>query len=80
MYTNKVIGQLKSILFFAVFIGCSYVCHKILQHEYYKRCNMDVIQVLFFRNSHLCVCMANVITIIERSFTDLAGTLISHIV
>ena len=52
----------------------TFLLHRALRRAYYHRCDYDIIQVLFFRNSNMCTFLSSVINIIEGEyFTLLRG-------
>jgi hypothetical protein len=72
---NKLIIFLLRYVRLACYIGVaffvSYFVHKRVQQEYYSRCSSDVIQIIFFRNSHFCVLLRNISDLIEGGYFDL---------
>lgn len=53
-----------------VLVTFSYLCHQKIQAEYYAKCNADIIQVIFFRNSHFCTLLRTSGRIFETYIGD----------
>lgn len=52
----------------------TFFLHRSLRRAYYHRCDYDIIQVLFFKNSNMCTFLSGVIDVIEGEyFTLLRG-------
>jgi hypothetical protein len=60
--------QLKTAVVIVAAAVSSIVVHMFLQQQYYRMCNRDIFQVLFFRNSYFCVVMQKVVHSIERGY------------
>ena len=69
-YLKTVVASIKSGLYFSVLFILAYFCHRRIQQEYYSRCAADVIQILFFRNSHFCVILRNMSDVIETGYFE----------
>lgn len=69
------VRTLQVSLVYAFLMMAGFLCHKHLQKEYYRRCNNDIIQVLFFKNSSFCLMIHRVLYMIETGFQDVLATL-----
>lgn len=62
---------LRSVVWFAVVLLSSFLVHRTLRGIYYQRCDYDIIQVVFFKNSQMCMFLKAVIDIIEHEYAIL---------
>lgn len=75
-------GYLAHAWIVATIILGTYFTHKALQHEYHRRCNSDIVQVIFFRNSYFCQMIYNAVHIMETYSLDtiqrVFGAILAH--
>lgn len=51
-----------------VLTTCTFFMHRFLRSVHYQRCDYDIIQVIFFKNSHMCTMLKAVIDAIEAEY------------
>lgn len=49
----------------------SFILHRSLRSIHYRRCDYDIIQVIFFKNSQMCTFLKAIIDIIEQEYAML---------
>lgn len=67
----KHVGSPKSYAYITLFFVVAYFAHRKLQYSYYKHCRSDIMHVIFFSSSDLCMVMKSVIDIIEGHYFEL---------
>ena len=63
--------RMKKVGLSLVIFLLAFVVHKRLQYEYYNKCRYDIIHIVFFSNSDMCMLMKSVLDIIENNFAEL---------
>ena len=67
----------KTLLYFTTLISLSYYTHLYLQRLYFTRCQYDIFQVMFFKNSDFCILLGQIIRCIEGNYMEVLKVIIS---
>jgi hypothetical protein len=59
------------LVFSFLYLLVSYMLHWWLQLQYYKHCRSNVLRVLLFKRSDMCVILSGVINTIEGNYATL---------
>ena len=60
--------SIKRAAFMLVAAVATFLMHRAMRRVYYHRCDYDIFQVLFFRNSHMCTFLSRAIGVIEGEY------------
>ena len=71
--------KVRHVLWYAIIVVLSFALHGQLKEQYHMRCNKDILQVLFFRNSHFCQLMYQALTIIEGGYMDFTSGILKFL-
>lgn len=71
------VKQCRTLLSTACFLLIGFFLHRYLIHVYYDHCNGNIVQILFFRNSHFCVTLRSIIDILEGNYFKVFKALVS---
>lgn len=76
-------ATLRSIVVVTSMLALGFVVHRFLRSVHYQRCESDIFQVIFFKNSHMCTFLRTAIDMIENEYAVIFGavykTILQHV-